>query len=499
MKDAPSRIGTLVDDLLDAAASLFPDKIALIHDPTEITYRQFQEEADRWANYLVETGVQRGDRVGIYLDAGIDQSISIFAVSKANALFVILHVSLKEEQVRYIVTDCGIRVLISSRSKVPFLQDLNVRILSAEEMKRSKNAVSQKVLDDQESASIIYTSGSTGSPKGVLLTHRNIVLGARAVSEYLSITERDRILSVLPFSFDYGLNQLMTSVLKGSTLIIKKVIFGRDIVNALEDSRATGLAGIPTVWIMLLEALGGMPGPKTLRYLTNSGGKLPVQRVQELRRAFPSASLYLMYGLTEAFRSTYLEPSQVDRRPDSIGKPIPYADIYVINEQGRECGPDEVGELIHGGPLVSKGYWGKPEETAQKIRQNPLTTEPDPVCYSGDFVKKDEEAYLYFIGRKDEMIKSSGFRISPTEIEEVLARHPKIAQAVAVGVPDERLGQRIRVVLTLKAGETLDARNVSEYCRSRLPSYMTPDEIEFRSQMPLTAHGKVDRLSLIRN
>jgi acyl-CoA ligase (AMP-forming) (exosortase A-associated) len=357
---------------------------------------------------------------------------------------------------------------------------------------------------EKDLAAILYTSGSTGKPKGVMLSHANVVAGSRIVSTYLGITEQERILAVLPFSFDAGMNQLMTAFEKGATLVLINFMFARELVQALLKEKITGLAGVPTLWSLLAQpnsTLSKQPLPH-LRYITNTGGAMPQGVLKVLRQSLPATKVFLMYGLTEAFRSTYLPPVELDRRPTSMGKAIPDTEILVLNEQGQLCKPGEIGELVHRGPTVSLGYWNRPEDTARALRPNPLLPpemgDCEKVCYSGDLVKMDEDGFLYFVGRRDTMIKSSGFRISPTEVEEVLFQSGKLQTAAVIGVPDDVLGQTIKAFVVPRDGEPLDTSALLEHCAAKMPRYMVPKAVEVLPEIPKTSSGKVDYPALRR-
>jgi acyl-CoA ligase (AMP-forming) (exosortase A-associated) len=351
-------------------------------------------------------------------------------------------------------------------------------------------------------AAILYTSGSTGKPKGVMLSHAQIMAGASIVSTYLGISEADRILAVLPFSFDAGLNQLTTAFQQGGTLVLIKFVFAREVVDALRRERITGLAGVPTFWSLLTQPSSTLDRHQLpdLRYITNTGGAMPQSVLAILRRRLPTTRIFLMYGLTEAFRSTYLPPEELDRRPTSMGKAIPDTEILVVHESGRLCEPGEVGELVHRGPTVSMGYWGRPDLTAEVLRPHPLLPpelgDTERVAYSGDLVKMDEDGFLYFVGRRDNMIKSSGFRISPTEVEEALMQSGLLREAAVIGVPDPVLGQVIKAFVVAREGMAVDADAVRTACATQLPAYMVPRTIEMLDGLPKTTSGKVDYPSL---
>jgi acyl-CoA synthetase (AMP-forming)/AMP-acid ligase II len=331
-----------------------------------------------------------------------------------------------------------------------------------------------------------------------MLSHANVLAGAEIVADYLKITERERILQALPLSFDAGLNQLTTAVLHGGTTVMIEFRFGRDIVRKLLDERITGLAGVPSLWSLLAQPSSGLARqrPADLRYITNTGGAMPQNVLADLRKLLPQTEVFLMYGLTEAFRSTYLPPDQLDLRPTSMGKAIPNTEILVLNDSGGRCAAGEVGELVHHGPTVSLGYWGHPELTDRVLRPHPFPpqgrAEGDRVCYSGDLVRTDEEGFLYFVGRRDNQIKSSGFRISPTEVEEVICKVAAARQAAVIGAPDPILGQHLVAFVIPKENTELAAEEVLAECARSLPRHMVPKKIEVVERLPMTSSGKVD-------
>jgi acyl-CoA synthetase (AMP-forming)/AMP-acid ligase II len=322
--------------------------------------------------------------------------------------------------------------------------------------------------------------------------------GSSIVSDYLGITSSERIIGVLPLSFDAGLNQLMTAVQQGATYVPMTFTFAREIVKTLAREQITGMAGVPTLWSLMSQlnsTLERTPLPH-LRYITNTGGRMPQTVLNALRRALSTTRIFLMYGLTEAFRSTYLPPEELDRRPDSMGKAIPNTEILVVNEQGELCKPGEIGELVHRGPTVSMGYWGQPDLTANVLRPHPFIPpelgDSEKVCYSGDLVKMDEEGFLYFVGRRDNMIKCSGYRVSPSEVEEVLFQSGKLREAAVIGIPDESLGHRIKAFVAVRDGEQLDGDALLFFCAERMPRYMVPKLVEVMASLPKTPSGKVD-------
>ena len=514
----------LIHHMLGASARRLPEKEALVHGGQRLAYAEVARRVGGLAHGLREAGIERGDRIGIYLDASVPQALSMFAVSQAGGVYVPVNGLLYPDQVAYIARDCGMKALVTTPEKlgplaealkeVPSLEflvlvgssgliDVPLAVHDFEALcGLTPSAPWPEPTIEKDLAAILYTSGSTGKPKGVMLSHAQVVAGSSIVSTYLRISDQDRILAVLPFSFDAGMNQLMTAFQQGATLILINFVFTREVVQTLLRERVTGLAGVPTFWSLLSQPTSGLqkqPLPH-LRYITNTGGAMPQPVLATLRSALPSTEIFLMYGLTEAFRSTYLPPAELDRRPTSMGKAIPNTEIMVVNEEGKLCKPGEVGELVHRGPTVSMGYWGHPELTARVLRPNPLLPPEiaDVVCYSGDYVKMDEDGYLYFVGRRDTMIKSSGFRISPTEIEEVLFRSGRLKGAAVIGVPDEMLGQTIKAFVVARDGEHIDAAQLREFCAASMPRHMVPKAIEALDELPKTPSGKVDYPALRR-
>ncbi len=488
----------LIWHLLRESARRWPEKEALIHGEERLSYGEVARRVNGLAAGLRDAGLRRSDRIGIYLEASIPQALSIFGISRAEAVYVPINALLHPEQVMHIARDCGMKGLVTTVPKLASLAEVLPQIPSLEfvvvvgsgevtaqlPVHRFKEFCGRTLSGDwhetsieKDLAAILYTSGSTGKPKGVMLSHANVVAGSRIVSTYLGITESERILAALPFSFDAGMNQLMTAFEKGGACVLINFIFAREIVQVLLKEKITGLAGVPTLWSLLAQAnstLAKQPLPH-LRYITNTGGAMPQAVLKVLREVLPTTKVFLMYGLTEAFRSTYLPPEELDRRPTSMGKAIPDTEILVLNEQGQLCKPGEPGELVHRGPTVSLGYWNRPEDTARALRPNPLLP-PE-------------------LGA---MIKSSGFRISPTEVEEVLFQSGKLRGAAVIGIPDETLGQTIKAFVVAKDGNALEIDAMLAYCAEKMPRYMLPKTFEVLSELPKTSSGKVDYPALRR-
>jgi acyl-CoA ligase (AMP-forming) (exosortase A-associated) len=513
----------LLHDLVIKSAAVRPSALAVKLKQKELSYEQLVVEIERVASGLLAIGVGRLERVAIYLPKTVETVATIFGTSLAGAVFVPVNPVLKKEQVAHILRDCNVRVLVTSAQRLAELAqtlqscpDLRTVVVTEDVGEAHDIGSSQKITwtdlvsrsggpqrhrnIDVDVASILYTSGSTGKPKGVVLSHRNMVVGAESVSEYLENTPEDRLLAVLPFSFDYGFSQMSTAFRVGAAVVLMDYLLPRDVVSAVAKERITGLGGVPPLWTQLAD----LPWPDSvtdhLRYFTNSGGAMPRATLDKLRKALPRTQPFLMYGLTEAFRSTYLPPAEVDRRADSIGKAIPNAEIAVVRPDGSRCDADEPGELVHRGSLVALGYWNDPAKTAERFRpapgQDPALILTETAVWSGDTVRMDADGFLYFIGRRDEMIKSSGYRVSPTEVEEVLFATGLVADAAAVGVKHPTLGQAIVVVATPAPNAKGDTDRLLAECRARLPNFMVPSRVEWRDAIPRNPNGKYDRPKL---
>jgi len=514
---------TLLPQLVFISADRFPGRVALTFGREHTTYAELAERVRGFASGLLRLGLGRGERVGIYLEKRPETVVAAFGTPAAGGVFVPVNPLLKPEQVAYILRDCNVRVLVTSHERVTLMRealgechDLRhlVVVGDASKLEPSGSLVGvgwEELLSvpagaghrviDTDIVAILYTSGSTGKPKGVVLSHRNMVAGAKSVASYLENNADDTLLAALPLSFDAGFSQLTTAFHVGARVVLLNYLLPRDVLNALVRERVTGLTGVPPLYIQLSQLEVPPSVTEHLRYFANTGGRMPLETLTKLRSMLPKTKPFLMYGLTEAFRSTFLPPEQVDRRPDSIGKAIPNAEILVLRGDGTECAPNEPGELVHRGALVGMGYWNDPEKTAERYKPLPKREAglviPELAVFSGDTVRRDEEGYLYFIGRRDEMIKTSGYRLSPTEIEEVLYGTQLVGEVAAFGVPHPMLGQAIVVVATSKDGGALDAVALLAQCKERLPAYMIPARVEIRSgPLPRNPNGKIDRKGL---
>ena len=510
----------LLHELIFKIAQSMPEREALVYQQSRLSYRELAASVSTAAEVLLGLGLLKSERVAVYLEKRIETIASMFGTSAAGGVFVPVNPILKAEQVAYILKDCSVRILVTSADRLAGLADVlrdcrdlhTVLVVGKQDGLPDLPGINLLAWDaapafakphrtiSSDMAAILYTSGSTGKPKGVVLSHLNMVAGAHSVAQYLQNRPDDRILSVLPLSFDYGLSQLTTAFHTGACAVLINYLLPKDIVKAVAKERITGLAAVPPLWIQLAQL--EWPADAHLRYFTNSGGAMPVSTLEQLRIRLPGASPYLMYGLTEAFRSTYLPPEEVDRRPDSIGKAIPNAQILVVREDGSLCAPGEPGELVHRGVLVSLGYWNDKEKTAERFKPSPNQENglalPEMAVWSGDTVRMDEEGFLYFISRRDEMIKTSGYRVSPTEVEEVIYATEMAGEAAAIGVPHPVLGQAIVVIVTAREGAKLDADALLAECKRRLPAYMVPVEIRaYPANLPRNPNGKIDRKFLL--
>ncbi|WP_425257382.1 acyl-CoA ligase (AMP-forming), exosortase A system-associated [Rubrivivax sp. RP6-9] len=510
---------TLLHDLILASAFRSAAAPALTDGRSTLSYADLLEATTSFASGLMQLGIARGARVGIYLEKRSETVIASFGSTSAGAVFVPLNPVLKPDQVGYILRDCDVQVLVTSPERAVMLAPilpacpslkhlvvtdsgpLDLDCIRWATVLNADPIAGHRVIDT-DMAAILYTSGSTGRPKGVVLSHRNMVAGAKSVAGYLENEASDTLLAALPLSFDAGFSQLTTGFHAGARVVLLNYLLPNDVLKAMAREQVTGITAVPPLYIQLTqldwpEAIG-----QHLRYFANTGGRMPRETLNALRQRVPRARPFLMYGLTEAFRSTYLPPEEVDRRPDSIGKAIPNAEILVLREDGSECAPDEPGELVHRGALVGQGYWNDPEKTAERYKLLPGRPGglqlPEYAVFSGDNVRRDAEGFLYFIGRRDEMIKTSGYRVSPTEVEEILYATKLVGECAAFGVDHPTLGQAIQVIATPAADTAqLDVAALLAACRLHMPAYMVPAGVQaVPGPLPRNPNGKIDRKRL---
>lgn len=470
--------------------------IALEDRSGALDYAGFEAAVGTLAAWLRAQNFTPGDRVASWLPKTRLACLMPLAAPRAKLVHVPINPLLKRAQVAHILADSGARLLLTQAARAETLEagDAAAAQIALEVEAVGTDALPPSAAEPDTLAAILYTSGSTGRPKGVMLSHANLWLGAISVAHYLKLASADRVLGVLPLSFDYGQNQLLSTWAAGGCVVPLDYLTARDVIKAVDRHGITTLAGVPPLWVQLIEAEWPAETALKLKRLTNSGGALTAPLVRALRSLFARADLYPMYGLTEAFRSTYLAPELVDRHPDSIGRAIPFAEVMVVRPDGTCAAPDEPGELVHAGPLVAQGYWRDPERTAQRFRPAPaFAAHQGPAVWSGDTVVAGADGLLRFVGREDEMIKSAGNRISPTEIEEAVLAGGEAAEAVALGVPDARLGQAILLVLR---GDPAQEAALRARLKGLLPNFMQPARIEWRHVLPRNANGKLDRAAL---
>ena len=509
----------LVHEFLENSAKRLPDKTALIFQDQRMTYMQIDERANQLAHALINAGLKKGDRVSILLDNSSEAVISLFGVLKAGGVFSTLSPTLKAKKLEYILNNSESSFLVSQWQKCEIVSKAveNVSFLKAVIMcgksNKKTHCSSTKInftewnafinpqphskpeiqCIDIDLANIIYTSGSTGNPKGVMMTHLSMASAATSITQYLNNIETDIILNVLPLSFDYGLYQIIMASRFGGTVVLEKS-FGYPyvVIDKIIKEKVTGFPIVPTILAIILQLKDLKKyNFSHLRYISNTGAALPVNHIKILRDIFPNVNIYSMYGLTECKRVSYLPPEEIDKRPTSVGKGMPNEEVYIVNEKGERVGPGVVGELVVRGSNVMRGYWKSPEESDQVLKSGLYPGEK--VLYTGDLFKMDEEGYLYFVARKDDLIKTRGERVSPKELENVLHEIDGVAEAAVIGVPDEILGKAIKIFIVTNGGKDLTEKEVIKFCQDNLESFMVPKYIEFIDSFKKTSSGKIDK------
>lgn len=516
-----TKIIRLVHDILKENVAEHPDKVALICDGQRLTYSQIDEKANRLANVFHSNGVRQGDRIIFYLLNSVELVVSVFAALKANAVFSVIDYATKLDTLRYIAADCGAVALITHDHQAELagcllhdISSLQFAVLTGQGAALYARQASgllafdaiqqdyppdippQGVID-RDLAYLVYTSGSTGEPKGVLTTHQSSLSAIEIAVEYLGLTANDIITSPLPLSFSHGFNQLLKTFRVGGTLILEKSFaYPAMTLKRMETERATGFASVPTVLAILLQMDLSRYDLSHLRYVSSAGAALAPSIIQQIRQKLPQASLFSIYGMAEASNALGLEPTQIDQRPNSVGKAFPGTLAWVVNEDGQRLGPNQIGELVVRGGHVRCGYWNDPATSAQRFRPGPVPGEL--VCFTGDMFRMDEEGYLYFVGRSDEIVKSGGKKIAPKEVENALYSLKGVLEAAAIGVPDPILGQVIKafVVLDEQARSSLAVQDILEYCHQTLEEFKVPRQIEIRDSLPKTPSGKIKKTDL---
>ena len=477
---------------------------ALVLREGVLSFQELRMRVGRLAGWLRQQVPEPGARVATWAAKGELACLMPLAAARAGLVHVPVNPLLKHAQVAHILADSGARLLVGTPARLATLLPGDVPegcalVAEGDALTQAAGAppLPESGADPRDLAAILYTSGSTGRPKGVMLSHANMWLGAESVAGYLGLAADDRALAVLPLSFDYGQNQLLSSWYAGASAVPLDYLTARDVVKAVERHGVTTLAAVPPLWVQLAELDWPAETAARLRRLTNSGGALTPDLVRRLRAQFPQARLFAMYGLTEAFRSTFLDPALIDTHPTSMGKAIPHAEILVINDAGEVAADDEEGELVHCGPLVAQGYWQDADRTAERFRPAPPASRHGGIAvWSGDRVRRDADGLLYFVGRRDAMIKSAGNRISPQEIEEAALATGLVAEAVALGIPDARLGHAVHLIVRARPGTSGAEQDLPSILLKELPNFMQPKAIHWRAAMPIGPNGKIDRTVL---
>jgi len=500
--------------LLEGAVQTHSEKTALVFNEKSISYEELYAKVNQVAFYLNELGLPKDTRIGIYSNKGIEQVVAVLAILSTDYVLVPLTKMLKPEQVEYIINDCDIKCIITDKLKLESIEEINFdghilsyettakEIASFEEIYKYYNKPYVCDINGHNNAVITYSFGMTGTPKGIVISHRNLIDSARVVSQYLKLEEDDVISGLLIFNLDYGLNQIFCTLYKKATLALHRFILPEDFFNHLINDKVTVLPLMPVnISQMFDDGMHRIPSAElfdSVKTITSSGGNVTAKMIKDCKKTFQKADFYSMHGLTEAFRSTYLDPSQVQIRPDSIGKAIPDVELYVINDDGKECGVREVGELIHRGGYIYRGFWNAPEQNELRFKsvqilkdvinlEGQLTDEI--VVATGDYVYKDEEGYLYFVSRHDDMIKTRGFRVSPYEVESVVARNiPQIDQCAVFGLENEQIEEEI--VMVYSAPSEISVEEILFELKKHLASYMIPGRVIYKRSLPLVQSDK---------
>jgi len=511
----------LLQDFLHRSAQRLPTKEAVVCQKKRFTFAEVEAQSNALAHTLAANGVQRGDRVVVFADNTIETVISFWAVLKANAVVSVVNPLTKGDKLRYLLDDCRavamitdahlsrvfvdvakgashLRTLVVAGKFDPLLIDGGPDVIAWDDAlaRGDQREPPKRTAIDIDLAAIIYTSGSTGDPKGVMLTHRNMITAATSVSTYLRMAEDDVVLCVLPLSFDYGLYQMLMSCRLGARLVVERSFtFPAQVLKVVVEEQVTSFPGVPTIFAILgeLKNLSDYDF-SNIRFVTNTAAALPVKHIDLLKKLFSTARIYSMYGLTECKRCTYLPPEDIERKPTSVGVAIPNTEMWIVNEADERVGPNEVGQLVIRGATVMRGYWEKPEQTAKKLKPGPLPGEL--VLYTGDYCKMDEEGYLYFVGRMDDVIKSRGEKVAPKEVENALVHIPGVKEVAVIGVPDEVLGQAVKAFVVPEQGFSFTPRQIIGEAQRCLENFMVPKYVEIVDELPKTTTGKIKKTDL---
>lgn len=504
----------LVHDDLVGAARRHPAKTAVVAAGQSWSFRSIDENSDRLATALQGLGVGRGDRVAVVLDNGAEMVVALWAVLKAGAAFVPVSPALKADKIAFLLADSEATCLVAHTQQHDAITaaaghcpSLSAIIWAGEHapsgglrlediLARPHQAPHDPGLIDQDLCLLIYTSGSTGRSKGVMMTHAAVRNNVGAIACYLGNTIEDVVLCVLPLSFNYGLAQVLVGARVGYTTVLEKSFaYPYQIMKLVSEHRVTGMPGVPTMFASLLQLcpFDGLD-LSSLRYMTNAAAPLAPAHILKLREVLPHVDFYSMYGLTECTRVSYLDPAKVAGKPGSVGKAIPNSEVFVVDEDGRRLGPGQAGELVVRGAGIMRGYWRRPEDTARTLRDGVLAGEK--VLYTGDLFRTDEDGDLYFVGRRDDVFKCRGEKVSPREVETALYELEDVVEAAVVGVPDPVDGMAVKACVVVRPGSPLGEVHIRRHCRTRLEPHLVPKLIELCAQLPKTESGKVAKAAL---
>jgi amino acid adenylation domain-containing protein len=517
----PADTAELLHDYLAGSAARVPEQIALVCAGERLSYAELDAQANALANTLIERGVAPGDRVLVFADNGVPAAVSFWAALKANAVVSMINPLTKRDKLAYLLADCRPVALIAGHNLVetfagpvrdsPHLHTVIVAgAAHASQLSQLPNALPWEAAlaagdrrtnpprhrTQGDLAAIVYTSGSTGEPKGVMLSHRNMLSAATSISTYLELRADDVIMCALPLAFDYGLYQMILAFRTSARIVLtRSFAFPGQVLQLAQQESVSVFPGVPTMFALLAELRSSSSCQLSrLRVVTNTAAALPVKHITLLQELFPSARIYSMYGLTECKRCTYLPPEDLARKPSSVGIAIPNTELWLVDEHDRRIGPGEIGQLVIRGATVMQGYWEKPEATARRLRPGP--TPGEHVLYTGDYCRLDDEGYLYFVGRMDDIIKSKGEKVAPKEVEAVLSNMPGVKECAVIGTPDELLGHAVKAFITVEPNADVTLRAVQLYCRERLESFMVPKYVEIVPQLPKTDTGKIKKTGL---
>jgi amino acid adenylation domain-containing protein len=519
---------TLLHDYFDASGKRYNHKEALIVGKNRYTYNQLFNITQQLASAFIHLGLKRQERVLIYLENSAETIFSFYATLKAGGIFSIINTAVQVNKLAYILQDATPTLVVAQANKKKQVREaLKIAkhkcavIWVGNVPKNGKppchneyswEAVMQTAKDpelnmqtaiqknrclDIDLAALVYTSGSTGDPKGVMETHQNIIAASKSIIQYLKNTPDDIILNTLPLSFDYGLYQAIMTFMVGGTLVLEKsFIFLTNILNRIKEEKVTGFPIVPTIVAMVFKTIElGSFDISSLRYITNTGAALPTEHIKRLRKAMPHVQIYSMFGLTECKRISYLPPEYIDKKPNSVGIAMPNCEVFIVDKDNKEVPRGEVGQLVVRGANVMQGYWNAQEQTAKTYRS--ALGFREKLLFTGDYFKMDEEGFLYFLGRKDDMIKSRGERISAKEVERAINGIEGVNECAVIGVPDEIFGKAIKAFIACQPGVQLEAKQVLQHCVTQLESYAIPKYVDFMEVLPKTAHGKIDKKKLL--